>query len=1068
MKEEQKKTIAEAKDRIRRERRERRRWFWQCVSGQLQWKTLGAYEVRGRIFRDAVVLLGAACSALLFYYCFVNETADLAMSTLLFCFYLLPVSMVTILYGIVGGIFSFSLQFIVALIFEPNTSYLLFFHLAAIYIVGTLRDRKRCATGRGILLHTFLSGIVLSPIYYLVFVMIGQENFSGVASALIHSASVIPQCFLICVMLWVYHNKLSAFDRQLLGVSGIERDMRDRIQAARRDGRRIGIGGKIFSLLLLEAVFLGILAAFFANSLVPTLMSQENAEVGAYFISDEDFAQGPREAQDGSDAGNAEETEAGTASGPAPGPGGDEGAFREFMQDMGFGETFAVGRIDADRARFSYNARGIAFDLKLFLMILCAIHPIVLLANYIAQVILALPIVAMSDAMKEFGDEEEKRRRTEKELSYLKIRSGDEIEDLYNALTSTVTELNSYIERIREEQKLREDLRVAQAASEAKSNFLSNVSHEIRTPINAVIGLDEMILRESSEKQIKKYAVDIRNSGKSLLALVNDLLDSSKIEAGKMEIIPVEYELSSVINDLLNMVSSKARDKGLELRVDVSRDIPHLLYGDEIRIKQCILNILNNAVKYTQKGSVCLEMKSRPVSEEEIALLVRVTDTGIGIKEEDLEKLFARFERIEESRNRTIEGTGLGMSIVQSLLDLMGSHLEVRSVYGEGSDFSFEVVQRVVSPEPIGDFNETYLKSLESMEEYRVSFVAPEGRVLVVDDTPMNLNVIRGLLKETLLQVDTATSGMQCLQMIGQQAYDVIFMDQRMPEMDGTETLAKMRELPEGENLCGDAPVICLTANVVSGARETFLQAGFDDYLSKPIDAAKLEQMLAKYLPKEKVLDPESEAGKAAQAATGKDAGSYSAFLEALGQVPGIDVRAGMKNCMKEEILQGAVHDFYVTLSDGPERIEGLWKAGDLREYTVAVHALKSSARLIGATDLSQQAAHLESCGDAGDLESVKALTPALLEGYRAYRESLAPLFETKEEPAGELIDPAQYAEGLTALREAVSAFDFDTADELIGMLKEYVLPEGERERFLRICDLVTRVDRDALLQELK
>ncbi|MBR6380303.1 MAG: response regulator, partial [Lachnospiraceae bacterium] len=367
---------------------------------------------------------------------------------------------------------------------------------------------------------------------------------------------------------------------------------------------------------------------------------------------------------------------------------------------------------------------------------------------------------------------------------------------------------------------------------------------------------------------------------------------------------------------------------------------------------------------------------------------------------------------------------------------------------------------------------------------YRVSFVAPEGRVLVVDDTPMNLNVIRGLLKETLLQVDTATSGMQCLQMIGQQAYDVIFMDQRMPEMDGTETLAKMRELPEGENLCGDAPVICLTANVVSGARETFLQAGFDDYLSKPIDAAKLEQMLAKYLPKEKVLDPESEAGKAAQAAAGKDSAqdgagdagagsggserSFSAFLEALGQVPGIDVRAGMKNCMKEEILQGAVHDFYVTLSDGPERIEGFLQEGDLRNYTVAVHALKSSARLIGATKLSQQAAHLESCGDAGDLESVKALTPALLEGYRAYRESLAPLFETKEEPGGELIDPAQYAEGLTALREAVSAYDFDTADELIGMLKEYVLPEGERERFLRICDLVTRVDRDALLQELK
>ena len=399
--------------------------------------------------------------------------------------------------------------------------------------------------------------------------------------------------------------------------------------------------------------------------------------------------------------------------------------------------------------------------------------------------------------------------------------------------------------------ELRVMAEMAKAASVAKSRFLSKMSHEIRTPINAILGMDEMILRESRSEDILEYAENIRMAGSNLLGIINDILDFSKIESGKLTILPVEYNMSSLLNDLINMIRKRVEDKKLSFAVNSPVDFPSYLWGDELRIKQVVTNLLTNAVKYTKRGFVYLSVDFEKKDEETIFLKVAVQDSGIGIKEEDLKKLFTAFERIEEERNRTIEGTGLGMNITQELLTLMGSKLHVESIYGKGTSFSFVVEQKVKDWTPMGDFDEAYRRSFARRKAYREEFIAPEARILVVDDTPLNLTVVKGLLKRTKVQIDTAECGMDCLRMTAERTYDIIFLDHRMPEMDGIETFRRMREM-EG-NLNGDTPVISLTANAVSGAREEYLAEGFRDYLPKPIDGHQLELMMLKYLPRDKV-----------------------------------------------------------------------------------------------------------------------------------------------------------------------------------------------------------------------
>ena len=401
-------------------------------------------------------------------------------------------------------------------------------------------------------------------------------------------------------------------------------------------------------------------------------------------------------------------------------------------------------------------------------------------------------------------------------------------------------------------QRMKESSDAAIAAGKAKGQFLAHMSHEIRTPINAVLGMNEMIQRESKEDNILEYSDNIMLAGRSLLSLINDILDFSKIEDGKMEIVPVRYSTASVIVTLISAINERAKEKGLELVADINENTPSELWGDEVRIKQIITNILTNAVKYTDKGTVTLHVDFEDTADpEEIILKVSVEDTGIGIRPEEMKKLFAEFERIDVVRNRNIEGTGLGMSITKSLLDMMGSTLEVSSVYGQGSTFGFRLRQKVMSRTPVGDYRKNHHEALERSRGYTEKFTAKDARVLVVDDSKVNLTVLTKLLKRTQLKIDTAINADDGIALTKADRYDLILMDHMMPEKDGVEALHEIRNDKDNKNI--DTPVICLTANAISGAKDEYLREGFDDYLTKPIDPSKLEDMLIQYLPKEKV-----------------------------------------------------------------------------------------------------------------------------------------------------------------------------------------------------------------------
>lgn len=383
--------------------------------------------------------------------------------------------------------------------------------------------------------------------------------------------------------------------------------------------------------------------------------------------------------------------------------------------------------------------------------------------------------------------------------------------------------------------------------NQAKSVFISNMSHEIRTPINAVLGMDEMILRETTDEQIRSYAYDIKNAGRMLLSIINDILDYSKIEAGKMEILPDDMMLGNMLDDINRLIDIKAKEKDLDFIVDVSPELPSKVYGDELRIKQVIINILTNAVKYTPKGSVTFSVNGVQTADHKLAMHVSVADTGIGMKKEDMKDLFSAFQRLDEKRNRNIEGTGLGMSIVVRLLEQMGTKLEVESVYGEGSVFYFTLELPVTDDSPIGDIQTLHERRMKAELSVRKPY-AKGARILVVDDNQINLAVLEGLMKDYEVELDCAISGKRALKMIRAKEYDLILLDHLMPEMDGIETLGHIRDMGgRYEKL----PVVALTANVSGDSRRRYMQAGFSDFLEKPISVPELERVLEEFLPGE-------------------------------------------------------------------------------------------------------------------------------------------------------------------------------------------------------------------------
>ena len=548
--------------------------------------------------------------------------------------------------------------------------------------------------------------------------------------------------------------------------------------------------------------------------------------------------------------------------------------------------------------------------------------------------------------------------------------------------------INKRMEEMKETERKREyeakvlmlEKSAADSANKAKSDFLADMSHEIRTPINAVLGMNEMILRESDDEQILEYSSNIKSAGNTLLSLINNILDFSKIEDGKMSLVPVVFDVKELINNLVNSISERARSKDLDFILDIDESIPSRLYGDDVRISQVIMNLLTNAVKYTESGSVTFRIVYKGARDGEAKLRFDVIDTGIGIKDEDLDKLYISFERIEEKRNRHIEGTGLGISIVNKLLAMMNSKLDVESKYAIGSTFGFDLSLRIVDPAPIGRYDErhrTVSKEQDSVER----LFAPDARVLITDDNDMNLKVAGNFMKIFGITPVTCRSGAETIELLKNEKFDILFLDHMMPQMDGIETLKILKD----ENLLNGTVVIALTANAVVGAEEQYLSAGFDGYLSKPIMIDELEKILKLHLPSEDIknntLDEVIEFD--AVDPDNAPAGTSSLTLDKARSL-GLNVDNALTyTCGEEDLYIELLSDYAAGCEEKCSSLAGFLENKDLADYRILIHSLKSSSKTIGADALSSKAKALEDASAKEDYDFVRVNHDAFVKDFK-------------------------------------------------------------------------------------
>lgn len=507
---------------------------------------------------------------------------------------------------------------------------------------------------------------------------------------------------------------------------------------------------------------------------------------------------------------------------------------------------------------------------------------------------------------------------------------------------------------------LEQEKQIAIAAGDAKAKFIANMSHEIRTPINTIIGMNEMILRENHDDSVEEYAKNVQNASKLLLGLINDILDFSKIEAGKMDILEADYYLSKMLVDVIAGVQLKAESKKLEVLVHIEESLPSVLRGDEIKIRQIINNLLSNAVKYTKQGTITLAVKGIR-NQENFVLCLSVEDSGIGIKPEDLDKLFDSFQRLEEKKNRYIEGTGLGLNITKQLVELMGGSIAVKSEYGKGSCFTVQVPQQIKDATVIGKLEDAYKRDLSVKADLETVIYAPTAEILVVDDNEMNLAVVKALLKRTGIKLTLALGGMECLELCRDNKYDLILMDHMMPEPDGIETLHILRE--DEHSLNRNTDVIVLTANAIASAAEKYMQEGFVDYLSKPIVVEKLEGMLLKYIPDDK-LEVKADISI-------EDIASY------------IDKKVAMEYCANsEEMYQEMVDAYCLQGQKNLQKLSEYYEAHDWENYRIIVHAIKSTSLVIGAVALSEKAKVLENAAKEKNEEILLKEAEGLYQEY--------------------------------------------------------------------------------------
>jgi signal transduction histidine kinase/CheY-like chemotaxis protein len=611
-------------------------------------------------------------------------------------------------------------------------------------------------------------------------------------------------------------------------------------------------------------------------------------------------------------------------------------------------------------------------------------------------------------------------------------------------------------------------------ANTAKSQFLSTMSHEIRTPMNAIIGFSELALLEEPAPKVAEYVAGIKHAGSGLLAIINDILDFSKIESGKFEINPARYTLSSLLNDVVTIIRIRLNDKPLAFKINIDTSLPKTLFGDEVRIRQVLLNLLTNAVKYTREGQIVFTVNGEIHNDDMLWIKFDIADTGIGIKEEDIKKLFGNFVRLDSDKNRSVEGTGLGLAITQRLCQIMDGSLTVQSVYGTGSTFTFRLPQKILERQPMGTVALTYENKPLVRESDIVRFTAPGARVLIVDDISSNLMVAEGLLSPYGMKVDCCAGGSEAVTLASQNQYDIIFMDHLMPGMDGVEAAARIRERERQDDR--KVPIVALTADAIAGMKEMFLSKGFNDYISKPIEIAKLDKIIRKWIPQTKQIRKVGEMQKelfaaAAPAAGVADGGGLS--------IPGVDTALGVERTGGTEAGYRKVLAFF--RRDALERLPLLEHAPaveNLADFTTQVHALKSAAAAIGALSLSEKAAKLEAAGhtSAADQSGGMAVIQEELPGFYAQLASIveaigAALKINAAEMEGLAASHEELLacrEELYALQQALEKKDMEAIDRLLAGLEANPPGANTAKKLEEISDAVLITEFDKALAIIK
>lgn len=594
-------------------------------------------------------------------------------------------------------------------------------------------------------------------------------------------------------------------------------------------------------------------------------------------------------------------------------------------------------------------------------------------------------------------------------------------------------------------------------ANRAKTNFVSNMSHEIHTPMNSIVGITEILLRSRHSPKEQEYLLNIQSSGRVLLTIINDVLDCSKMEAGKMQLFDEPYDTCSLFHDLRISMENRIGHSGLELIYDIDQDIPCKLKGDMGRIRQVIINLVNNAIKYTEKGSVRFSVHVRQKNTDKVMLYYEVADTGIGIRKEDHKILFDAFQRVEMDRNRYVEGTGLGLTISQNLVNMMGGVIEVESEYGKGSRFFFTIEQTIIDPTPVSAVNYNGQKDNVTEKEAECLFIAPEAHILLVDDNELNLVVAKELLKPLRMQIDTAENGLQAVKMVRGSQYDLVLMDHMMPVMDGIEAAKAIRALPEDKYQ--KLPIIALTANAMVDARKEFLNAGMNGFVAKPIDFARICNQLKLWLPKDLVRDVPKEEAKKLLADDLSDR-----EIQPEDPQMGFSFEEGVNHCGSKAALMKTIRIFYRTIDSKANKIEQCLKEGLISDYVIEIHALKSSALLIGAVPLSEAAKELEDYGKQGKTEVLEEKTPDVLTLYRDLKNILRPYAE-KEEDAKKEFSDGEWITALQQIHQCIEQFDLDGVDQIMEQLEEYQVPECIRESMDQLRVYVADVSLEEIME---